>query len=130
MATINKGIIDSTCSNLQPNSIIYLGYTDEGCSTTYVVQPDDTCDAITQTVGINSMSITYRSTRTALTFMLTKYTKPRYSDGQMELTFIRSFVLPRLSNTLSFQKLSSPEQTSLGVTSSELLVPLKNAHTC
>lgn len=54
MATINNGIIDSSCSNLQPNSTICLGYTDQDCSTTYVVQANDTCTAITQTAGINS----------------------------------------------------------------------------
>lgn len=46
LATINKGYIDSQCSNLEPGANICLGYENEDCSTTYVVQAKDTCEQI------------------------------------------------------------------------------------
>jgi LysM repeat protein len=54
LAVINVGIIDSKCSNLVPNKSICLGYSGEDCTTTYVVQPDDSCDLISSKHGINS----------------------------------------------------------------------------
>ncbi|KAJ8456962.1 hypothetical protein ONZ45_g18509 [Pleurotus djamor] len=54
LATVNHGIIDSACSNLQIGATICLGYEGEDCSTTYVVKPDDTCSQIAAAHGINS----------------------------------------------------------------------------
>ncbi|PAV17678.1 carbohydrate-binding module family 50 [Pyrrhoderma noxium] len=54
LAAVNSGVIDSTCSNLSPDSSICLGTEGEDCSTTYVVQSGDTCDDISSVFGINS----------------------------------------------------------------------------
>ncbi|KAJ3783655.1 hypothetical protein GGU10DRAFT_360211 [Lentinula aff. detonsa] len=54
LAAVNSGVIDSTCSNLQPGSSLCLGYEGEDCTTTYVVVAQDTCDTISATYGINS----------------------------------------------------------------------------
>ena len=54
LAAINTDTIDSTCGNLQPGSSICLGTDGEDCQTTYVVQQEDTCDAIASAHGINS----------------------------------------------------------------------------
>ncbi|KAJ3997124.1 hypothetical protein F5050DRAFT_1754374 [Lentinula boryana] len=54
LAAVNSGVIDSTCSNLQPGSSLCLGYEGEDCTTTYTVAAQDTCDTISATYGINS----------------------------------------------------------------------------
>jgi len=54
LAIVNSGIIDSNCTNLQPGSTLCLGWAGEDCDTTYVVQAQDTCDAITAAYGINA----------------------------------------------------------------------------
>ncbi|KAG6819911.1 hypothetical protein H0H93_007445 [Arthromyces matolae] len=46
--------IDTSCSNLVPQTTICLGYSGEDCSTTYVVTADDTCDGIASNNGLNS----------------------------------------------------------------------------
>ncbi|KAJ7654787.1 hypothetical protein B0H17DRAFT_1163488 [Mycena rosella] len=52
LKTINAGYIDAGCGNLIPGDDICIGYAAEDCSTTYVVVPDDTCEAITAAHGI------------------------------------------------------------------------------
>lgn len=54
LAVVNHGVIDSTCSNLQPGGEICLGTAGEDCSTTYVVKDNDTCDGINSAHGLNS----------------------------------------------------------------------------
>ncbi|KAE9402231.1 hypothetical protein BT96DRAFT_974443 [Gymnopus androsaceus JB14] len=54
LATVNAGIINSECSNLEPGTTICLGYASQDCNTTYVVVANDTCDSITTANGINS----------------------------------------------------------------------------
>ncbi|KAJ4474446.1 hypothetical protein J3R30DRAFT_3509162 [Lentinula aciculospora] len=54
LATVNSGVIDSTCSNLQVGTSLCLGYEGEDCTTTYAVVAQDTCDSIYSTYGINS----------------------------------------------------------------------------
>ncbi|KAF9261108.1 hypothetical protein L218DRAFT_946301 [Marasmius fiardii PR-910] len=56
LATINAGHIDQACSNLQPGDSICLGYENEDCTSTYVVQADDTCDAVVQAHSIDMTS--------------------------------------------------------------------------
>ncbi|KAF7313193.1 hypothetical protein MKEN_01005800 [Mycena kentingensis (nom. inval.)] len=48
LATVNAGYIDAGCGNLIPGDSICLGYNGdtEDCIATYVVQKDDSCDAI------------------------------------------------------------------------------------
>ncbi|KAG6376602.1 hypothetical protein JVT61DRAFT_1584 [Boletus reticuloceps] len=53
LAVVNDNIIDLECDNLNPGSTICLGWAGEDCSTTYVVQPDDTCDDISYAYNIN-----------------------------------------------------------------------------
>ncbi|KAF8123012.1 hypothetical protein EV363DRAFT_791836 [Boletus edulis] len=53
LAVVNDNIIDPECDNLNPGSSICLGWTGEDCSTTYVVQLDDTCDDIAYAYNIN-----------------------------------------------------------------------------
>jgi LysM repeat protein len=53
LAAINPAI-DTSCSNLMPGQNLCLGTAGEDCTTTYVVQPDDTCDGIQENVGVNS----------------------------------------------------------------------------
>lgn len=54
LSAANTGIIDSECSNLVPGTDICIGYTGEDCSTTHVVQTDDTCEQIASNFNINS----------------------------------------------------------------------------
>ncbi|KIK63952.1 hypothetical protein GYMLUDRAFT_424889 [Collybiopsis luxurians FD-317 M1] len=54
LATVNAGVFNSDCTNLQPGTTICLGYEGQDCSTTYVVQAQDTCDLITNSYNINS----------------------------------------------------------------------------
>jgi len=54
LATVNNPTIDDACSNLAINQTICLGTTGEDCQTTYIIQPNDTCDAITTNAGINA----------------------------------------------------------------------------
>ncbi|KAJ3709791.1 hypothetical protein EV361DRAFT_923388 [Lentinula raphanica] len=53
-ASVNSGIVDSSCSNLQPGANICLGYEGEDCTTTYTVAAQDTCDSISSAYSINS----------------------------------------------------------------------------
>lgn len=53
LAAINPSIINKGCSNLTPGESICLGLVGEDCSTTYTVQPGDTCAGIAATVGVN-----------------------------------------------------------------------------
>ncbi|KAI0336026.1 hypothetical protein GY45DRAFT_572994 [Cubamyces sp. BRFM 1775] len=54
LAVVNSGSIDSGCDNLQPGQVLCLGTDGEDCSTTHVVQADDTCDGITANYNINA----------------------------------------------------------------------------
>ncbi|EPQ51499.1 hypothetical protein GLOTRDRAFT_112391 [Gloeophyllum trabeum ATCC 11539] len=54
LAAVNTDKIDATCSNLNPGDTLCLGYPGEDCTTTYVVQPDDSCDAVQAAHGMNS----------------------------------------------------------------------------
>ncbi|KAI0662626.1 hypothetical protein C8Q70DRAFT_571745 [Cubamyces menziesii] len=54
LAVVNSGSINSGCDNLQPGQVLCLGTEGEDCSTTHVVQPDDTCDGITANYNINA----------------------------------------------------------------------------
>ncbi|KAH9890901.1 hypothetical protein C8Q73DRAFT_746987 [Cubamyces lactineus] len=54
LAIVNAGSIDSGCDNLQPGQVLCLGTEGEDCSTTHVVQTDDTCDGITANYNINA----------------------------------------------------------------------------
>ncbi|KAI0056137.1 hypothetical protein BV25DRAFT_1814505, partial [Artomyces pyxidatus] len=53
LAVVNPSI-NSDCSNLVPGSSLCLGYANEDCADTYVVQPDDTCEDLTSSHGLNS----------------------------------------------------------------------------
>jgi len=54
LAVVNQGHIDSTCSNLVPGDEICLGNAGEDCTTTYVVQDNDTCEGINAAHSLNS----------------------------------------------------------------------------
>ncbi|KAJ3809491.1 hypothetical protein F5876DRAFT_66427 [Lentinula aff. lateritia] len=54
LAAVNSGVVDSTCSNLQPGASLCLGYEGEDCSSTYTVVAQDTCDSIYDAYGINA----------------------------------------------------------------------------
>ncbi|KXN85107.1 hypothetical protein AN958_11684 [Leucoagaricus sp. SymC.cos] len=54
LAVVNHGHVDSACGNLIPGDSICLGYSGEDCTNTYVVQDNDTCDAINAAHGLNS----------------------------------------------------------------------------
>ncbi|KAF9451422.1 carbohydrate-binding module family 50 protein [Macrolepiota fuliginosa MF-IS2] len=54
LAVVNHGLVDEGCSNLAPGQEICLGYPSEDCSTTYVVQDNDTCDGINSAHSLNS----------------------------------------------------------------------------
>ncbi|TFY68153.1 hypothetical protein EVG20_g3668 [Dentipellis fragilis] len=54
LAVINSDAINTECTNLQPGQNICLGTQGEDCNTTYVVQPDDTCDGIMQAQALNA----------------------------------------------------------------------------
>ncbi|KAH7909423.1 hypothetical protein BJ138DRAFT_990358, partial [Hygrophoropsis aurantiaca] len=54
LAVVNDGIIDEECNNLNPGTSYCLGWQGEDCSTTYVVQPNDDCDIISNGAGINN----------------------------------------------------------------------------
>jgi len=53
-ATINAGIVDAECGNLIIGDELCIGYENEDCKNTYVVIKDDTIEAITGKVGVNS----------------------------------------------------------------------------
>ena len=53
LAAVNPQI-DAGCTNLMPDEVLCLGTQGEDCTTTYVVQPDDTCDQISQNHGLNN----------------------------------------------------------------------------
>ncbi|KAK0235291.1 hypothetical protein EDD85DRAFT_842488 [Armillaria nabsnona] len=57
LATINAGYIDSTCSNLQIGATICLGYLNEDCSDTYVVEAEDTCEDIADGFSIDEATL-------------------------------------------------------------------------
>lgn len=46
LAAVNVGIIDATCSNLEPGENLCLGTTGEDCTDTYVIKDTDTCETI------------------------------------------------------------------------------------
>jgi len=54
LATVNSGVFNSDCTNLQPGTNVCLGYAGQDCSTTYIVQAQDTCDSITGSYNINA----------------------------------------------------------------------------
>ncbi|KAI9057175.1 carbohydrate-binding module family 50 protein [Trametes sanguinea] len=54
LAIVNANTIDSGCDNLQAGQVLCLGTEGEDCTTTHVVQPDDTCDGITGNYNINA----------------------------------------------------------------------------
>ncbi|KAI0361843.1 hypothetical protein OH77DRAFT_1444780 [Trametes cingulata] len=54
LAVVNAGTVDSACNNLQVGQVLCLGTEGEDCKDTHVVQPDETCDGIAGTYGINS----------------------------------------------------------------------------
>ncbi|KAF8556044.1 hypothetical protein OG21DRAFT_1483386 [Imleria badia] len=53
LAAVNTGIIDPNCDNLYVGEVICLGITGQDCSTTYVVQYNDTCVGI---AGVHNIS--------------------------------------------------------------------------
>jgi hypothetical protein len=57
LATINAGYIDNTCSNLQIGATICLGYLNEDCSDTYVVEAEDTCEDIADGFSIDEATL-------------------------------------------------------------------------
>ncbi|KAK0217014.1 hypothetical protein IW262DRAFT_1438680 [Armillaria fumosa] len=57
LATINAGYIDSACSNLQIGATICLGYLNEDCSDTYVVEAEDTCEEIADGFSIDEATL-------------------------------------------------------------------------
>ncbi|KAK0186612.1 hypothetical protein F5146DRAFT_1066614 [Armillaria mellea] len=57
LATINVGYIDSACSNLQIGATICLGYLNEDCSDTYVVEAEDTCEEIADGFSIDEATL-------------------------------------------------------------------------
>ncbi|KAF8137346.1 hypothetical protein EV363DRAFT_1317724 [Boletus edulis] len=52
LATVNSGVIDANCDNLQVGEVICLGLTGQDCMTTYVVQSGDTCTSIADAYSI------------------------------------------------------------------------------
>ncbi|KAI9567526.1 hypothetical protein HD554DRAFT_2205474 [Boletus coccyginus] len=52
LATVNAGIIDANCANLQAGEVICLGITGQDCTTTYVMQSGNTCIGIADTYKI------------------------------------------------------------------------------
>ncbi|KAF9218595.1 hypothetical protein BS17DRAFT_741937 [Gyrodon lividus] len=54
LAVVNINTIDAECSNLVPGANICLGLQGQDCSTTYVVEKDDTCDDISGAYGVNT----------------------------------------------------------------------------
>lgn len=60
LAAVNPGI-DATCSNLLPEESLCLGTEDQDCKEIYVVQPDDTCDIVAASQGINSTMVRFNN---------------------------------------------------------------------
>ncbi|KAF5391244.1 hypothetical protein D9757_003014 [Collybiopsis confluens] len=54
LASVNAGVFNSDCTNLQPGTSICLGYEGQDCDTTYVVKAQDTCAIINAAYNINS----------------------------------------------------------------------------
>jgi len=54
LAVVNINTIDAACDNLEPGAGLCLGWQGEDCTTTYVVQLDDTCDGISAMSGVNN----------------------------------------------------------------------------
>ncbi|KAG8900565.1 hypothetical protein FRB99_005977 [Tulasnella sp. 403] len=55
LARSNIGVINDACSNLAIGQTICLALSSADCTTTYVVQPGDTCDGVTANYpGLNS----------------------------------------------------------------------------
>jgi LysM repeat protein len=61
LAVVNEGIIDVACDNLMPGETICLGFSGEDCSTTYVVDFNDTCDQVASAYGINTTTLYYNN---------------------------------------------------------------------
>jgi len=53
LAAVNP-VIDSACSNLQIGQVLCLGTKGSDCTKTYTVVPDDVCDSVAATYGINT----------------------------------------------------------------------------
>ncbi|KLO15198.1 hypothetical protein SCHPADRAFT_825133, partial [Schizopora paradoxa] len=60
LAAVNPSI-DAGCSNLLPGESLCLGTVDQDCKETYVVQPDDTCDIVAASQGINSTMVRFNN---------------------------------------------------------------------
>lgn len=55
LAAVNVGIIDATCSNLEPGQNLCLGTTGQDCTETYVITETDSCGSIlAQFPAVNS----------------------------------------------------------------------------
>ncbi|KAG2072069.1 hypothetical protein BDR04DRAFT_1191915 [Suillus decipiens] len=52
LAAVNNGTINPACSNLSIGEVICLGITGQDCNVTYVVQPGDTCQGISNATYI------------------------------------------------------------------------------
>ena len=46
--------IDDLCHNLAIDQVLCLGTEGEDCTTTHVVVPNDSCELLTSTYGVNS----------------------------------------------------------------------------
>jgi LysM repeat protein len=54
LAAVNVGVIDPTCSNLEPGENLCLGTTGEDCTATHVVQDQDSCDSLLAQYNVNA----------------------------------------------------------------------------
>lgn len=54
LTAINSAKINAECSNLQIGDTLCLGHEGEDCSTTHIVQADNTCDGLYSQYNINS----------------------------------------------------------------------------
>jgi len=54
LAVLNKGVIDSACTNLIPGETICLGNAGEDCNNVHVVALGDNCESVQNKAGINS----------------------------------------------------------------------------
>lgn len=56
LAVVNPQI-NSDCSNLTPGESLCLGLTGQDCTTTYVIQPNDDCDLVSNAHGLNTTTL-------------------------------------------------------------------------
>ncbi|TCD66883.1 hypothetical protein EIP91_000781 [Steccherinum ochraceum] len=54
LAVTNHPTINDGCNNLQPGQQLCLGFVDQDCTNTYVVQGGDTCEGVASNHGINA----------------------------------------------------------------------------